>query len=128
WRCCWPPSFTGFTGSARRPARRRGRAGTQRRSDPKGFAMPNYVLTFRGLEGRVPTAVEEARWPEWFGKIGGQIVDPGNRVGEARAVGALESRPDALAGYIVITAEDLDAAVAVAEECPMLLQGGGVEV
>jgi hypothetical protein len=36
--------------------------------------------------------------------------------------------PDALAGYIVISADSLGAAVAVAEGSPMLLQGGSVEV
>jgi hypothetical protein len=89
--------------------------------------MGNYVLTFRAPNGRVPTAEEEARWPQWFEKIGGQITDPGNRVGQVRGAGGPE-RPDVLAGYIVISAESMDAAVAVAEGCPMLLQGGSVEV
>jgi hypothetical protein len=47
--------------------------------------MGNFVLTFRAPKGRVPTAEEEARWPQWFEKIGGQITDPGNRVGQVRA-------------------------------------------
>ncbi len=34
--------------------------------------MGNYVLTFRAPKGRVPTAEEEARWPQWFEKIGGR--------------------------------------------------------
>lgn len=94
----------------------------------KGYAMSRYVLTFRALHGRVPTAAEEARWPVWFEKIGSQIADPGHRVGEVRRVGDPAAGPDRLAGYIVIAAENLDAAVAVAEQCPMLLQGGCVEV
>ena len=90
--------------------------------------MGNYVLTFRAPEGRVPTAEEEeARWPQWFEKIGGQITDPGNRVGQVRSAGGPE-HPDVLAGYIVISADTMDAAVAVAECCPMLQQGGSVEV
>ncbi len=89
--------------------------------------MGNYVLTFRAPKGRVPTAEEEARWSQWFAKIGGQITDPGNRVGQVRTAGDPD-RPDVLAGYIVISAESLDAAVTVAEGCPMLLQGGSVEV
>ena len=96
--------------------------------------MGNYVLSLRAPKGRVPTVEEEARWPQWLNKIGGQIVDMGalKRDGDGYFVSQVGSngaeRPDVLAGYIVITADSLDAAVAVAEGCPMLLQGGTVEV
>jgi hypothetical protein len=90
--------------------------------------MANYVLTFRAPKGRVPAAEDEARWPAWLAGIGGQVTDPGNRIGQVRDVGGGPDRPDVLAGYIVISAGSLDAAVAVAEGCPMLVQGGTVEV
>jgi hypothetical protein len=90
--------------------------------------MANYVLTFRGQPGRTPTAEEEARWPAWFGQIGASIADTGNRVGQARSVGYRGERDDVLRGYIVITAADLDAAVAIAQGCPVLQQGGSLEV
>jgi YCII-related domain len=90
--------------------------------------MTNYVLTFRGQPGRTPTAAEEARWPAWFGQIGASIADTGNRVGQARSVGYHGERDDALRGYIVITAADFDAAVAIAQGCPVLQQGGSLEV
>ena len=90
--------------------------------------MANYVLTFRGQPGRTPTAEEEARWPAWFGQIGASIADMGNRVGQARSVGYDGERGDVLRGYIVITAADFDAAVAIAQGCPILQQGGSLEV
>jgi hypothetical protein len=90
--------------------------------------MATYVLTFRGQPGRTPTAEEEARWPAWFGQIGASIADMGNRVGRARSVGYSGERDDALAGYIVITAADFDTAVAIAQGCPVLQQGGSLEV
>jgi YCII-related domain len=90
--------------------------------------MANYVLTFRAPKGSAPTGEDEARWPAWLAGIGGQITDPGNRIGQARSVGGTPDRRDVLAGYIVISAGSLDAAVAMAEGCPMLLQGGNVEV
>jgi hypothetical protein len=90
--------------------------------------MANYVLTFRAPKGRVPAAEDEARWPAWLAGIGGQVTDPGNRIGQVRDVGGGPYRPDVLAGYIVISAGSLDAAAAVAVGCPMLLQGGTVEV
>jgi len=90
--------------------------------------MANYVLTFRGQPGRTPTAEEEARWPAWFGQISASIADMGNRVGRARSVGYHGQRDDVLSGYIVITAADFDAAVAIAQGCPVLQQGGSLEV
>jgi hypothetical protein len=89
--------------------------------------MANYVLTFRAPKVRVPTPEDEARWPAWFEKIGGQITDFGNRVGEVRSV-CDPARPDVLGGYIVISAETIDAAVVLAEGCPILAQGGSLEV
>lgn len=77
--------------------------------------------------GRVPTAEDEAGWPAWLAGIGGQITDPGNRIGQVRDVGGAH-RTDVPAGYIVIAADSLDAAAAIAEGCPVLLQGGSVEV
>jgi ribulose kinase len=90
--------------------------------------MPNFVIAFRAPAGRALTAAEEARWPVWFDKISSQIVDPGNRVGEVRSLPVTAARALVLAGYIVVAAGNIDAAVAVAEQCPMLLQGGAVEV
>ena len=68
------------------------------------------------------------RWPAWLAGIGGQPTDPGNRIGQVRDVGGAPERPDVLASYIVISASSLEAAMAVAEGCPMLAQGGTVEV
>ena len=90
--------------------------------------MTNYVLTFRGQPDRTPTTAEEARWPAWFGQISASIADMGNRVGQARSVGYHGKRDDALSGYIVITAADFDAAVAIAQGCPIMQQGGSLEV
>ena len=90
--------------------------------------MTHYVLTFRAQPHRTPTAEQEASWPAWFSQIGTSIADMGNRVGEARSVGHDRQRDDVLRGYVVITAADLDAAVALAQGCPILQQGGSLEV
>jgi hypothetical protein len=78
--------------------------------------------------GRRLTAEEEARWPTWFDHIKDSIADFGSRVGQVREVGAAAGRPDALSGYIVVNADSLDAAAALADGCPILEQGGSVEV
>ena len=90
--------------------------------------MTHYVLTFRAQPHRTPTAEQEASWPAWFSQIGPSIADMGNRVGQARSVGYKGERDDALSGYIVVTAPDFDAAVALAQGCPILHPGGSLEV
>ncbi len=89
--------------------------------------MAKFVFSFRGLPDRTATAEDEAAWGRWFEEIGSSIADFGNRVGVARRVGAGPST-DVLTGYVVVNADSLDAAAALAEGCPGLRQGGGVEV
>jgi hypothetical protein len=48
--------------------------------------MPAYVLAFRQSTRETTPELEQA-WSEWFGAIGAQIADFGNRVGAARMVG-----------------------------------------
>lgn len=87
-----------------------------------------YVLSFRGQVGRRLTSEEEARWPTWFGQIQDSIADFGNRVGQVRELGSGAERSDVLSGYIVINGDTLDSAAALAGGCPILQQGGSVEV
>jgi hypothetical protein len=89
--------------------------------------MPNYALSFRGDPHRTVDEEQEAAWYQWFKEIGGSIVDPGNRVGESRALGDSQGKT-VLGGYSVIKADNLDAAVALAKGCPGLAQNGVVEV
>jgi len=90
----------------------------------------DYVLTFRRPVERRLTTEEEARWPTWFEQIRDSIADFGNRVGQVREVGrgGEGERSDALGGYIVINADSLEAATTLASGCPILQQGGSVEV
>jgi hypothetical protein len=90
--------------------------------------MSNFVLSFRGQSDRVVSADEESAWAAWFEQIGGSVADFGHRVGRVSALGSASNAPDALAGYVVIEAADLDAAVSIASGCPGLRHGGGVEV
>ncbi len=89
--------------------------------------MAKFVFSFRGLPDSTPSAEDEAAWGKWFDKIGPSIADFGNRVGETRRVGACSSQ-DVLAGYIVVNSDNLSEAAALAEGCPGLRQGGGVEI
>jgi hypothetical protein len=89
--------------------------------------MASYVFSFRGQQDRTPTAEDEAAWGQWFQQIASSITDFGNRVGQTRIVGTGPST-SVLSGYIVVTADSLEAAAALAQECPAVRRGGGVEV
>jgi hypothetical protein len=90
--------------------------------------MAIYVLSFRTQPERGAAPDEEAQWGQWFQEIGASIVDFGNRVGRVSALGAGRGVDDRLGGYIVVTADDFEGAVALAKGCPGLRHGGGVEV
>jgi hypothetical protein len=94
--------------------------------------MATYVLAFRSAPNRTPRAGEEAAWGSWFQSLGGAIADYGHRVGRVNVLGnggaADGGNATVLGGYIVISADSLDAATTLAEGCPGLSNGGVVEV
>jgi hypothetical protein len=89
--------------------------------------MPTYLISNRPPKDYKPSADVMEAWNAWFGALGDHLVDRGNPVFSAKALGtpADETR---LGGYTLIIADDLHSAVALAEQCPVLKQGGGVEV
>jgi hypothetical protein len=93
--------------------------------------MSSYVLAFRGHPDRAPRSGEDEAWGAWFGRLGPAIADFGHRVGASRTLSPQRGDdPDGrvLTGYIVITAENLDAAVELASGCPGLAHDASVEV
>ena len=94
--------------------------------------MANYLLTYHGgsmPEGEVAQAEAVKAWTDWFGTLGGALVDGGNPVSRAKAISGDGSVMDATSGptgYSVIKADSLDAAVTLAKGCPVL--GGGANV
>lgn len=91
--------------------------------------MTTYLFTYRAPKGYVPgqAAAMEA-WNEFFEKLGGHVVDPGNPVLTRTSVGDCGSDVGALGGFSIIEATDLEAAAALAKGCPFVAVGGGVEV
>jgi hypothetical protein len=80
--------------------------------------MTNYVLVSHG--GSMPETPEEGvrfmqAWTDWYDELGARIVDRGNPMAVKKQIA-----PD---GYIIIRADSLDEAVALAKGCPVL--GGG---
>lgn len=98
--------------------------------------MAKYVFTYHGGNGMPDDPAEAeaimAAWGAWFGQLGEAVVDGGNPFGEAYTVapdGTASQGPiTPLGGYSVVTAADMAQAVAAAQGCPVLANGGSVQV
>jgi len=96
--------------------------------------MANYVFSYRVPSDYRPNAGTPAEWQSWFGGMGSALVDVGNAVteyaalGEVGEVGEVGGSGSRMVGYSVVSAEDMDSALALAKDCPTLRVGGGVEV
>jgi hypothetical protein len=90
--------------------------------------MSTFVLSFRGRSDRTASPDEEAAWGQWFQEIGGSVADFGHRVGRVTALGSTGTGSEVLTGYVLVNADDLEGAVALAKGCPGLQHEGGVEV
>ena len=92
--------------------------------------MAKYVLAYQG-GGMADT--EEAQqasmqaWGAWFGSLGAAVVDGGAPFGPSAAVGGGGAKAG-LTGYSILEVSDLDAAVKLAEGCPIIKDGGSVDV
>jgi hypothetical protein len=89
--------------------------------------MTKYVFSFRVPSDYAPHAGTPAEWQAWFGGLGSSLADVGHAVTDYASLGEVGSGSRMVA-YSVVSAEDLDSALALAEDCPVLRVGGGVEV
>ena len=98
--------------------------------------MAKFVFAYHG--GTMPETEEDAArvmaaWQSWLGGMGESAVDPGNPVGLSSTVhpdGSVTADGGAnpLSGYSIVSADSMDAALEVAKGCPILEDGGSVEV
>jgi hypothetical protein len=89
--------------------------------------MSTYLFTFRAPDGYAPSAATFQAWSAWQRELGVRLRDRGNPGFAAARLGASVSGTT-LGGYSLIRAGHLDAAVALARGCPLLGQGGAVEI
>jgi hypothetical protein len=90
--------------------------------------MPNFVFSYRVPSDYVPGAKTAAEWRAWFDGLGSALVDVGHAVADYASLGKVGGSGSRMVGYSVVSAEDMDSAVALAKDCPALRVGGGVEV
>ena len=90
--------------------------------------MAKYVFSFRVPSDYAPHAGTAAEWQAWFGGMGAALVDLGHAVTEYASLGEVGGSGSRMVGYSVVSAEDMDSALALATDCPVMRVGGGVEV
>jgi hypothetical protein len=98
--------------------------------------MPTYLVTYHGAGGVPPT--QEAReqamaaFGAWVSSVGDAMVDPGAPLAASKSVssaGAGEAPATGpIAGYTLLQATDLDAAVQLVTEHPFIARGGTLQV
>jgi len=106
-------------------------------SKERGTTMANFLLLYTGGSMPESPAEQEAvmqAWGAWFGKIGSNLVDGGNPfTPQAKSIssnGTVSDGPvgELASGYSIIKADSLDAAVAIARECPVTQGGAKITV
>lgn len=97
--------------------------------------MAKYLFVYHG--GKRPEGEEETKkvmeaWNSWFQSLGPAVSDPGCPIGPSKTVSADGSISDTTTnpadGYSVIEASSIDDAAKMAKGCPILNDGGTVEI
>lgn len=96
--------------------------------------VAKFVLLYSGHEG-MGNSPEEAEalgmaWMAWYRDLGDGILDPGGPLGPSVAIAADGSteRAAPVTGYLIISADTLSEARDKAAGCPVLSDGGTIEV
>ena len=108
--------------------------------------MAKFMLLIRGgddaTRGYTPEQAQQVlqRYIDWAARLrregrnhGAEELKPGGKVvrtrgGQAMIDGPYSETKEAIGGYFLIEAADLNAAAEIAKECPVLDHGGLVEV
>ncbi len=90
--------------------------------------MAHFVLSYRSPRGYQPGPETAGAWMAWFDSMGDHVVEIGRPVFERTSVGDCQSNSTELGGYSILSAGDMEEALALAQGCPHLERGGGVEI
>ena len=95
--------------------------------------MPKYVLAYLG--GDKPASPEEgaknmAEWQAWLGGLGEAVVNPGTPLSGTQTVSLDGVAPSSstMAGFTIVEAGSIDAAIAMAKSSPFLKINGTIDV
>lgn len=97
--------------------------------------MPQFMIVYLG--GNPPATPDEgkqhfAKYQAWLASLGSAAVSPMNPIKNTHRISPTGeiSQPgeSGMSGYTVVEAESIDAATAMAKDCPFLDIGGSLEV
>ena len=85
--------------------------------------MKKFVFLSYGYE--TPTQEIQDAWGKWFASIGDKMVDSGSPFGAGREIThtgtkELSLGKEALTGYCIINADNIDEAEKIAKACPII--------
>jgi hypothetical protein len=89
--------------------------------------MAKFLFTYRVPRDYKPEPETGKAWMDWFEDMDPRLIDRGHGGFDAKALGNIGTDTRA-SGYSVVAAESLEAALAMAQDCPAIGFGGGVEV
>ena len=105
--------------------------------------MPKYLYVFRNSNTTASANLSDAekqaimtRWDKWFASMGnaliygGDALLPTGRVMQGNSVtdGPYIEAKELVGGFTIVQTESYDAAVELAKTCPIMADGGIVEV
>jgi YCII-related domain len=90
--------------------------------------MNTYLLVHRHPPNYTGDADTFAAWEAWFRELGDAVVDLGNPVLDDRGHTGDTGKAPPLGGYTIIDAADIAEATRLASRCPVIQDGGGVEI
>lgn len=97
--------------------------------------MPKFIFVYHGGKAPSDPAEQErvmSAWGAWMGGLGSALVDGGAPVGMSKTVSpagvADDGGANPVSGYSMVEAADHNAAAELAKGCPILSDGGSVEV
>ena len=91
--------------------------------------MPKYVIAYHGgakFESPQQGAAQMAKWKAWIESLGDAVVNPGTPLAKGKLISARGVSDDAanlLTGFSMVTADNMDAALEMAQRCPYLDHG-----
>lgn len=97
--------------------------------------MPSFMIAYQG--GRQPASKEDGiaqmeKWKVWIQGLGDAVVNPGTPLPQSKIVTPSGVKddidPNGMMGFAVVKAEDMDAAVRIAQSDPFLANGGTIRV
>ena len=97
--------------------------------------MSNFMIANYG--GNQPSSQEEGmaqmvKWKEWIASLGDKIVNPGTPLSVTKIVTASSVQdyndPNAMKGFAVVKAENIEVAIEIAQSDPFLVNGGTIHV